>query len=204
MNIFESLENLNVSEECFDEITGIVEEYINEVSSRKVKEYIKGREKQSEKAYQEAKKADEIHDKARLLYGNKSPITHDKYNKAFDASQKFWKAKEKVKKGKDYLKKTKERERFNKWKESYRPVGLSGLREDLLKEIMGIVEALLLTENDRKHLNDFKNASPDLNKKIYYEGPKVEYKPKTNEDPKEVIKDLGLVNDSILKKKEDN
>ena len=32
MNIFESLENLNVSEECFDEIMGIVEEIINEVS----------------------------------------------------------------------------------------------------------------------------------------------------------------------------
>ena len=31
MNIFESLENLNVSEECFDEIMGIVEEYINEL-----------------------------------------------------------------------------------------------------------------------------------------------------------------------------
>lgn len=32
MDIFESLENLNVSEECFDEIMGIVEEIINEVS----------------------------------------------------------------------------------------------------------------------------------------------------------------------------
>ena len=32
MDIFESLENLNVSEECFNEIMGIVEEIINEVS----------------------------------------------------------------------------------------------------------------------------------------------------------------------------
>ena len=32
MGIFEQLENLNVSEECFDDILGIVEEYINEVS----------------------------------------------------------------------------------------------------------------------------------------------------------------------------
>ncbi len=32
MDIFESLENLNVSEECFDDILSIVEEYINEVS----------------------------------------------------------------------------------------------------------------------------------------------------------------------------
>ena len=33
MNIFESLENLNVSEECFDDIIGIVEEYINELKA---------------------------------------------------------------------------------------------------------------------------------------------------------------------------
>ena len=32
MNILESLENLNVSEECFNDIMGIVEEIINEVS----------------------------------------------------------------------------------------------------------------------------------------------------------------------------
>ena len=30
MNIFESLENLNVSEECFDDILGIVEELLSE------------------------------------------------------------------------------------------------------------------------------------------------------------------------------
>jgi hypothetical protein len=35
MSIFESLENLNVSEECFDDIMGIVEEIINEVTSKK-------------------------------------------------------------------------------------------------------------------------------------------------------------------------
>ena len=33
MDIFESLENLNVSEECFDEIMGLVEEYINELKN---------------------------------------------------------------------------------------------------------------------------------------------------------------------------
>ena len=37
MDIFESLENLNVSEECFDDIMGIVEEIINEVSDRKIR-----------------------------------------------------------------------------------------------------------------------------------------------------------------------
>lgn len=35
MNIFESLENLPISEECFDEIVGLVEEIINEVSMKK-------------------------------------------------------------------------------------------------------------------------------------------------------------------------
>ena len=35
MNIFESLENLNISEECFDEIMVLVEEYINEGATRK-------------------------------------------------------------------------------------------------------------------------------------------------------------------------
>ena len=32
MNIFESLENLNVSEECFDDIINIVEEIINQLN----------------------------------------------------------------------------------------------------------------------------------------------------------------------------
>lgn len=32
-SIFESLENLNVSEECFNDILGIVEEYINELKA---------------------------------------------------------------------------------------------------------------------------------------------------------------------------
>lgn len=34
MNIFESLENLNISEECFEEIMGIVEDLLNEVSDK--------------------------------------------------------------------------------------------------------------------------------------------------------------------------
>lgn len=38
MNIFESLENLNVSEECFNDIMSIVEEIINEVSVKRWKE----------------------------------------------------------------------------------------------------------------------------------------------------------------------
>ena len=38
MTIFESLENLNVSEECFNDIIIIVEEYINEVSANMLKQ----------------------------------------------------------------------------------------------------------------------------------------------------------------------
>ena len=39
MDIFESLENLNVSEECFDEIMGIVEELINEDIYHAIQKY---------------------------------------------------------------------------------------------------------------------------------------------------------------------
>lgn len=34
MDIFESLENLSISEECFNDIISIVEEYINELSNK--------------------------------------------------------------------------------------------------------------------------------------------------------------------------
>lgn len=39
MDIFESLENLNVSEECFEDIVGLVEEYIQEKSDWTVKRW---------------------------------------------------------------------------------------------------------------------------------------------------------------------
>ena len=39
MDIFESLKNLNVSEECFEDIVGLVEEYINETKkANKIKQ----------------------------------------------------------------------------------------------------------------------------------------------------------------------
>ena len=41
MDIFESLENLQVSEACFDDIMGIVEEVINEVSDKTVEGALK-------------------------------------------------------------------------------------------------------------------------------------------------------------------
>ena len=44
MKIFESLENLEVSEACFDEIMGIVEEIINELDKSTLKSYIEKRD----------------------------------------------------------------------------------------------------------------------------------------------------------------
>lgn len=57
MDIFESLENLNVSEECFEDIIGIVEAIINEVSD----EYInKHWDKIADKLGDEKEYADKI------------------------------------------------------------------------------------------------------------------------------------------------
>ena len=58
MDIFESLENLQVSEGCFDEIMGIVEEYINELHPDTIKSFIKKRGEQkieAEKNFNKAK-----------------------------------------------------------------------------------------------------------------------------------------------------
>lgn len=62
MNIFESLENLSVSEECFDEIMGLVEEVINEVSDKwkqnckdnaaNIKAYFRKKYDRAESAYE--------------------------------------------------------------------------------------------------------------------------------------------------------
>jgi hypothetical protein len=46
MNIFESLENLNVSEECFDEIMKIVEGYINELKNETIEKTLDKRNDQ--------------------------------------------------------------------------------------------------------------------------------------------------------------
>ena len=43
MDIFESLENLNVSEECFDDIMGIVEEILGEDIHSAIDKYYKGK-----------------------------------------------------------------------------------------------------------------------------------------------------------------
>lgn len=50
MDILESLENLNVSEECFDDIMGIVEEVINEIDNSTVASMYKKRREIEKKA----------------------------------------------------------------------------------------------------------------------------------------------------------
>lgn len=226
------LKQKGLSEELVEEINLILEDLINELKDETVNSFVSKRKENYAQAQQNRKRAEnrelkldadpnasskeqfdamsdshharkmERYAKAKAEKANalKGRRLLRKVNKEFKRQEEA-KQQEDLKKKKEEMNKPSILSRiFGKKKSS--PIGLSGLREDLLEEIMGIVEALLLNENDRKHLNDFKNASPDLNKKIYYEGPKVEYKPKTNEDPKEVIKDLGLVNASILKKKE--
>lgn len=57
MNIFESLENLPVSEECFDDIMGLVEEFINELDKETIKSFIKKRGEQKTEAEKKFNKA---------------------------------------------------------------------------------------------------------------------------------------------------
>ena len=54
MNIFESLENLNVSEECFNDIMGIVEEIINEISDDKAQQPWRRKEEIAKKKREKA------------------------------------------------------------------------------------------------------------------------------------------------------
>lgn len=87
MNIFESLENLNVSEECFDDILSIVEDVVNE----DLPSYIK------------RKKLDPIHNAGVRMVKDKSekdaisPYASVNYTKSFlkDEGDKFYKTKPK-------------------------------------------------------------------------------------------------------------
>ena len=56
MNIFESLENLNVSEECFDEIMGIVETLIGESLQKQIDKKANAGEISVDKAFELEKK----------------------------------------------------------------------------------------------------------------------------------------------------
>ena len=75
MNIFESLESLNVSEECFNDILNIVEEIINEVSkdmlAQAAKNSIPNREKALDDTYYKASRFKEKIPKSALSNDNK-------------------------------------------------------------------------------------------------------------------------------------
>ena len=77
MDIFESLENLNVSEECFNDIVGIVEYFISEKVS--VKQWRAAAIRSLEGRAVKAAKADDKLDKA--MSRNASEKTQDKYAK---------------------------------------------------------------------------------------------------------------------------
>ena len=86
MDIFESLENLNVSEECFEDIVGLVEEYINELYpattknvkkayDRRVKQHNKNvrahndAQNQANKTFNNKRDAELAYQKARTMEG---------------------------------------------------------------------------------------------------------------------------------------
>ena len=87
MDIFENLENLNVSEACFEDILSILEEYINEVTVGKLAraiENVKEKRKQdAENAIQKAKEARE-----KYLQNRHDDNAYIEYDKARDAADK--------------------------------------------------------------------------------------------------------------------
>lgn len=93
MNIFESLENLEVSEACFDEIIGLVEELLDEskytISQRIADKYIKKALKENPEEPSKTKAAEEGKDKLRnwqykyqdTSKGASLPKSSDKHDK---------------------------------------------------------------------------------------------------------------------------
>jgi hypothetical protein len=92
VSIFEELESLNVSEECFNDIMGIVEEIINEVSigylARKAKKSINRRKKENAKAESLFKKAEEQCKKNLFSDRDTKKSADDKWYAAFDARKR--------------------------------------------------------------------------------------------------------------------
>ena len=91
MDIFESLENLNVSEECFDEIMGLVEEVINELypaTPRNVEKAVNRRIKQYKKAGEDLAKAEKESEKSGLRETRLGKKFHNLLRKQIDARKK--------------------------------------------------------------------------------------------------------------------
>ena len=66
MNIFENLENLNVSEECFEDIMGIVEETLSESTWEQIKKVHGEYDPSNYKLYQAARNSEQNERKSRL------------------------------------------------------------------------------------------------------------------------------------------
>ena len=102
MNIFESLENLNVSEECFNSIMDIVEEIINEISDDLAQQPWRRKEEISKKR---RKKAISGTEKERIDYEDafNDELKHKaKYDSWFKGkAERMKKYREKKEKGKD-------------------------------------------------------------------------------------------------------
>lgn len=82
--IFESLENLNVSEECFDEIMGIVEELLSEKVSQKVFDT----KRQREKNYDNTTYGTPEHELASKKLERNKQLTDKKVKRSGTTSQK--------------------------------------------------------------------------------------------------------------------
>lgn len=96
MDIFESLENLNVSEECFEDIMGLVEEIINEVSDEWKQMHL---DNAAEKTRYFGRKYDEAKDKYRKERSSKNG------DYVLDASALFSKHQKREEKLRDAIKK---------------------------------------------------------------------------------------------------
>ena len=103
MNIFESLENLNVSEECFDDIMGIVEELLSEDIHSAIDTYAKTDKKGRDALHKKARenkerqedtdydrKYDPTKEVARTDKDQKYDDTHSHHNRVRQRELKRW------------------------------------------------------------------------------------------------------------------
>ena len=166
MDIFESLENLNVSEECFEDIAGLVEEYLNETSDKKAQRVL-------DAALQRYNR-DSYLAGIKLLQGDKSgeaegEAAQDKYIKHIQLQQKRAKrlGKKLVQDSQDHDKFTIEESNNNPQKRTFEQAyaELKQNREKKKKELMNILNnGLKRTEEMATQING--NGQELRNKKF--------------------------------------
>ena len=92
MNIFESLENLNVSEECFEDIVGLVEEYLSETLRTQGEQLEKKhREKYPDEMLQDIK------DVINQNVANSKSVRRHHLKKPYDSDVDYWRLDRNVK-----------------------------------------------------------------------------------------------------------